>query len=128
MDGGDVPDAGDDEDHVGGPGQAGERPGQDLGGVAAQRPGRADEARHHDLAAHPHRRGQDVEGEADGVERRRQHDARYLPCQFGGALLGEGDGALHGVGRGEHDADGLRVDLPALGLGHLGGRFITLFE
>src|SRR5258708_26383801 len=37
------------------------------------------------------------------------------------ALLGEGDGPLHGVGGGEDDADGLPVDRPALGLGDLGG-------
>src|SRR5580700_3547419 len=36
-------------------------------------------------------------------------------------LLGEGDRALHGVRRGEDDADGLRIDRPPLGLGHLGG-------
>src|SRR5271166_5047036 len=37
------------------------------------------------------------------------------------ALLGEGDGSLHGVGRGEHDAHRLGVDGPALRLGDLGG-------
>src|SRR5271157_6623243 len=39
----------------------------------------------------------------------------------GRALLGEGDRAFHGVGRGEDDPDGVRVDGPAVGLGHLRG-------
>src|SRR5271166_5944066 len=44
---------------------------------------------------------------------------RALPP--GWALLGEGDRGLHGVGRGEADPDRLRVEGPAVGLGHLGG-------
>src|ERR1700756_4170947 len=37
------------------------------------------------------------------------------------ALLGEGNRSFHRVGRGEHDAHGVGVDGPPLGLRHLGG-------
>ena len=89
----DVPEAGHDEDRVGGPGHAGEGAGQRLGASPPRLRAGTDEAHHDDLATHPHGGRQDVEREADGVEARASTARALLALPVGRALLGEGDRA-----------------------------------
>ena len=70
---GDIPESGQDQHGIGRPGQAGEGSSQRRGDLGAQAPGRADQAEHDDLATHPDRSSQDMEGETERVEARCQH-------------------------------------------------------
>ena len=116
KEGGEVPEAGDDQHGVGRPGQAGEGAGQCGGGLGTGAAGRTDQARHDDLPPHPDRRRQHVQGEAERVQAGGEHGAsvavRLLALPARVALLRKSDWPFSGVGRGEHHAHGLRVDLP----------------
>ena len=127
VDGRHVPDAGDDQERGRRARPCGRRPAPGSWGRRPPAAGRPDEPRHHDLPAHPHRRRQDVQGQADGVEGRGRAPG-YLPCQFGGRFSAKATGPSMASAEVNTTPTASALIAQPSASGTSAARFITLFE